>query len=821
MAIAVGQTVVLTIDAGRADATTWRTDAPPAGGGVPVNATVGAYQIIREIGAGGMGRVYEALDTNLGRPVAIKVIKAAEVSELAAERFIAESRVLAKFAHPGIAHVYAAGIAQIAGGEGAHAKGVPYFVMEYIPGAVSIVSYVRKHNINVQERVKLCSAVCEAVEHAHRRGVIHGDLKPSNIIISESGDGSVRVIDFGIARPLRPHDHAGAAGPIAGTPEYMSPEQASGQPLDERSDVYALGVVIYHVLCGTPAFTYDTDELTSLIFERVRAGPAPVPPREHNPSLAGDMEAIISKAMAFNPADRYPSASRVRNDLERFLAGEAVEARWNSIAYVTTRRVRSWIGLHPRTSVLTLLMVVMLLATTLGVALVFQYSGLHAWYMRAQMKLVGTPALPPVPQRTMLIATYHDTDLHKVVENLAPNARTRGDDPSTISMRAAWSVLVQRLAATKPAAVGFDVNFERASDQVAGGTAALASACAKFLRSTGTPIVTAGPLHNKEELRSPAIAHVTLPAGAVSGISGHDTLAQAVYVARKDGRIWPGWFTAMLAAAQGSDSNNEDDDTADLAPAQRFGIGYVSHAGPNIILRSSHRATDDLPAEFPFSGVSQVDDGAVTSTVELGLDPGLECGVYYAEVPGEEYFRNVTYDLADVTSMSNEQLATLVKNKFVAIADLTHLRKPISPGMPPAALPTLPFNADVVTLGSGPTVPGVYAHLASLESVLAGATIRYSSPSTMVSLAVGAGITGVLLTLATKKPPVLVLILILTCILLVGACMAWYVHSLRVLNPMPAAVCLVMGAVAARITASMMRENSGGRIDRVVKMPAK
>jgi serine/threonine protein kinase len=807
--ISVGQTVVLP-----AGATTWREEAPPLAAEVvtPAPGVVGAYQIVREIGAGGMGRVYEAVDVHLNRAVALKVIRSGEVSALAAERFITESRLLARVTHPGIAHVYAAGMASLVAG----GAPVPYFVMEYINNATSVVSYATKHNISIPQRVELMIGVCAAVEHAHRQGVIHRDLKPSNIIISDTPgvQARARVIDFGIARPLA--GHAGHLGDgIAGTPEYMSPEQAAGRELDERTDVYSLGAVLYYLLCGKPAFTFSSDAGTSEVFARVRAAQPPRPLSLHNPVLEGDLEAIVNKAMAGEMSERYRSVSRLRDDLERYLAGEPVEARWNNVTYLLSRRARSWVGLHPRTSVLTLVLGLLLLATTVGITLVFERSSLHPWFMRVQRDVVGTPSLPPQPRATVLIATYANTDLEavgRVAGGDGGSLPRRGDDSARPSQRAAWALLIDRLARAKPAAVGFDVMFEAQQDAAAGGTGALVAAMNRFVRKQGKPVIVAGPYHNDNTLRSPALADVTLQAGAISGMTGYDTVNQAAYVTRPDGTLWPGWATAMLAAAAGGSryAGEAGYEGEELTFAStRFGIAFVTHTDLRVVLHSrvSYKGLNSssaperhAPAGFTLSGVTPVGGRLVPANVDGGLLADQECGVVFTELPREPYFRAITYDLADVMALDDAALARLVNQKHVAIADLTHLDRPANPGEGPERTKLPPPKADVFPLADGGEVPGVYTHLATLETVLNGRLIRLASAGWVVLFVAGSGVLGITLGVWLRRRLVALVIMMFLCaVLLCAAAMAIYARTLFILNPLPAAACLVLAGLSVQI----------------------
>lgn len=227
-------------------------ESPPlslrAGGGPPVPDAVGSYLVVGVLGTGGMATVYEAVQENPHRRVAVKVMNQSMTHTDALLRFRFETQTLAHLAHPGIARIYEAGMASLGGG-----GPTPFFAMELVPDAMSITEYARKHNLALRERLRMFVAVCDAVTHGHQNGIIHRDLKPANILVGS--DGIAKVIDFGIARST----HADApsltrtvdAARLIGTLNYMSPEQCDARTeIDIRVDVYSLGVILYELISG-------------------------------------------------------------------------------------------------------------------------------------------------------------------------------------------------------------------------------------------------------------------------------------------------------------------------------------------------------------------------------------------------------------------------------------------------------------------------------------------------------------------------------------------------------------------------------------------
>jgi hypothetical protein len=333
-------------------------------------ARIGRYRVRRLIGTGGMGAVYEAEQEQPHRTVAVKVMRQGTVSSTARRRFEVEGEVLARLTHPGIAHVYETGYHDDGAG------GVPFFAMEYVRDACDILQYADDHHLNTAERLRLFVRVCDAVQYGHQQGVIHRDLKPANILID--ADGHPKIIDFGVARTTDADItlttmHTGA-GQLVGTIQYMSPEQATGEigQIDTRSDVYALGMVLYELLTGR--LPYDLSDVPITMAARIITEGRTPSPSSVVSRLRGDMEAVTLKALEKDRARRYQSASEFAADIRRFLDGEPVVARrpgrW--------LRAMRWVMRHPiaATAVLCLSMVVLTAAATASAT-----AGV-VWYLR-------------------------------------------------------------------------------------------------------------------------------------------------------------------------------------------------------------------------------------------------------------------------------------------------------------------------------------------------------------------------------------------------------------------------------------------------------
>ena len=314
---------------------------PPAGAHLE---SVGPFRVLRVLGSGGMGIVYEAEQAEpIQRRVAIKLIKAGMDSEEVIARFATERQALAVMDHPSIARVLDAGMTE---------TGRPYFVMELVDG-IPITDYCEERGLSIRSRLALMIAVCQAVQHAHQKGVLHRDLKPSNVLITQvDGQPVPKVIDFGIAKATGSGSSLGGdhtvQGQVIGTPEYMSPEQALGgeRSVDTRTDVYSLGVLLYELLTDQLPFDSDTLRERSLVeIQRILTDTEPARPSTRvDPSLRrqlrGDLDWIVLCAMEKDPARRYESAAALARDIERALHDEAIEARPPSTTYRLRKAVR-------------------------------------------------------------------------------------------------------------------------------------------------------------------------------------------------------------------------------------------------------------------------------------------------------------------------------------------------------------------------------------------------------------------------------------------------------------------------------------------------
>jgi tetratricopeptide (TPR) repeat protein/predicted Ser/Thr protein kinase len=385
----------------------------------PHPEAIGGYRILGEIGRGGMAVVYLAEQDNPRRRVALKVIDPGYASTSALRRFEYEVQILGRLQHPGIARIYAAGISDAAG------RRQPFFAMELVAG-VPLTELVERGDLGIEERVKLLVKLCEALQYAHKKGIIHRDIKPANIYVDAAREP--KILDFGVARctdaDVRATTLHTRTGQLIGTVPYMSPEQAGGAAaeLDTRSDVYSLAVVAYELL--TSKLPYDAADSSLAEAVRIISHEEPVPPGSVDRRLRGDLETILLKALQKHPDRRYQTAADFGADLSRFLRREPIAARRPTALYQIQTRIRK----HP-VLYTTMFIVALAACVLIGVS----------WRQNARLA---------EERRVRLEAFQSSTHAYQLYE-AAANAKRRNDRDRAVE-------LLDRAVATDPDfALGF------------------------------------------------------------------------------------------------------------------------------------------------------------------------------------------------------------------------------------------------------------------------------------------------------------------------------------------------------------------------------
>ncbi len=415
------------------------------------DVSVDNYKLLEIIGEGGFGTVYSAMQqAPIRRKVALKIIKLGMDTNQVVARFQAERQALAMMDHPCIARVYDAGATE---------NGRPYFVMELVEG-VPITRYCDQHRLTIAERLELFQSVCAAVQHAHQKGIIHRDLKPSNILVTQQDGGPTpKVIDFGIAKatlePLSDTTLLTQQRQLLGTPAYMSPEQAGAGrgDIDTRSDIYALGVLLYELLAGCPPFDFrqlkdsGVSDVERMIREVTPARPSTrlgsletaasiaelrrSEPRKLTLSMSGDLDWIVMKAIEKDRDRRYESASAFAADIGRHLSDETVEASPPSVMYSATKFVRR----HRLGFVL---------GTSLAAAMILGLAGTTAFAIRSQRAESRANAEAIAAQLELERATEIKTLLSSMLTSISPEI-AKGRDNTML--RVVLAETAERIAA--------------------------------------------------------------------------------------------------------------------------------------------------------------------------------------------------------------------------------------------------------------------------------------------------------------------------------------------------------------------------------------
>jgi serine/threonine protein kinase len=355
-----------------------------------LHQSLGRYRIEAEIGRGGMGVVYRAYDPQIGRTVAIKTISLGgpEFSDQQYHaRFMREARAAGRLSHPGIVTIYDAGEDP--------ETAEPYLVMEYVAGQPLSQVLARERKLPLAKALEFAQEIAEALDYAHNQGVVHRDIKPHNILITE--DGHAKIADFGVAWLSQ---EVGPSGEIVGSPAYMAPEQMAGKRADARSDLFSLGVVLYAMITGFRPFQGNSAK--TVVFKVMNIEPVPVTSFLSN--IPPELNAIVSRAIAKNPDERYPSGAALARTIQAFRQSDFASS--DSTAGLATAAPPSsekhyqgvpWLKTHRRVSLIAAVTAIVLGGAILG----WRLSGIHRVALPAEV--MGNLRVPPI--RTLPAAT--------------------------------------------------------------------------------------------------------------------------------------------------------------------------------------------------------------------------------------------------------------------------------------------------------------------------------------------------------------------------------------------------------------------------------
>ncbi len=680
-------------------------------GGAAFVGRIGHFSVRRVISTGPTGTIYEAEQDHPRRLVSLKVmVPGPEHGAVARQRFDEEAQILAGLHHPAIAQVYEAGVLNVAG-EGGGAVSVPYFAMEYVPSTRTLTQHARDRGLTIAQRLELCAEVCDAVQHAHHRGIIHRAIRPANILIDAGG--RPKIIDFGFTRALSV-ERAGDIHP-AGDPEsveslfFVAPELLRRDPTepDARADVYSLGVLLYDLLAGR--LPWDPEDIGTRDEgpTRALASTEPTRPSTLNHDLRGDAETIILTAMHRDLARRYRSAGDVAADIHRYLQSRPIAARRDSIGYVLRTMFAAAVARHPVPATLVAAGAAWLVATWPGPQLVFTWTPLGIWFERAAEALAPAPMHAPL-SRVRLIAITDGTDMEALAA-AAGIAGVRNDQPR--SFRALHGVLMERLAESSGArVVVWDINFPSPQP----GDSAFAAGVGA-LQKAGIPVIVGIHPWTLDPSAEPGIAPVILASGVRWGgasISGDEATPWKLDVIawRADAEPQPSLVLEALAASQHPDAE---------------GVYRVDTGRGQVEIR--YRAPRPGSTRRHEVGRARVTIGAVDLMDEAkqgqGLRQGDGCGSLVLRIPDDASLRAATIPYEEAFRAGPDERRALLGGAAVVLANLRD-------------------RSDYSTLPDGRTISRAYAHLAALDALMGGPIIRLPRPWHVGVLVLAAALVG-------------------------------------------------------------------------------
>ncbi|MBX3388716.1 MAG: protein kinase [Phycisphaeraceae bacterium] len=662
---------------------------------------IAGYRIIRLIGAGGMGLVYEAEQEALQRRVALKLMQPGAVSNEALARFEAEARALARLRHPGIAQVFDTGVYRP---DGHDASIVPFLSMELVVGSVTLQEFAERSDVDLETKLRVMIEVCGALEHAHDAGVVHRDLKPSNILVNPNQgepaeDGSrIKIIDFGIAKLLGDGSRTITShGQIVGTPSYMAPEQLGHGQVDNRSDVYSIGVILYQLCTGRLPLAVprglDRQNLERALFETT-----PALPRTLDRRLQGDLETIILKCLQKAPLERYQSIGELRADLEAFLSGDPIRATRIGRLELARRAIGRFSARQPLAAFAMCVGGALLISMFLVFPAISNWSGVARWYSNLVVKAAPAEGMLPSLRDVRVIAIDNETDFEAIATRQHVEGVSNGDIKS---VRLLHAEVLKKLAASTPRAVAIDVMFLRPTPFDKPLLESIHE-----LRNKGVGVVLASPSWSFSDEGEVAIA----PEFAASAWSAPPTggfvgehWAMDLALVRPEKEIVPGFSLLGFAAWR--------EPAAEVAIAIRDDIAEVRYFKPG----TQRRATLRSPDRLRFSGLQHPDVADPARGIEIG--DVIPATIVPLPIGALE---DCTISMQKFFAMSDGDLQREFSGRLAVIGNASDA------------------GGDIQESPKGLSVPGVWTNAATIQQLLREKMIDI--PNTSVVWLVGAGL---------------------------------------------------------------------------------
>ena len=731
------------------------------------------YQIIRRLSHGGQGVVYQAIELSTKREVAIKVLRDEQFASVEARRrFEREIQTAAQLRHPDIIPIFHADQTP---------DGRPFFVMAYVRGA-PLLEHVRRRAVSIEDALELFARICSAVDYAHHHGVLHRDLKPSNILVD--ADGNPSILDFGLAKWLGgPNDSEITLTQAAiGTLPYMAPEQTMGrlEEVDARTDIYSLGVILYKMLTGQ--FPYPVDGAAVEVFNNI-VNTEPIPPernwtvesgvRSHTGTandssrcpIDRDLRTIVMTALAKERQRRYQSAGELAADLRRYLAGDPVQARGESLGQWVRRRLRKAARRHRLAALLGAALLGAAIAYVVVIPAVYFWTPLHGRYENMVINRWDSVGLVNATN-VRVIGLTDRCD----VERLAADAGVEGVTvEDNRSLRRLHGALMERLAAARPRVVAWDVAFgnQEGTEYDEGFVQGV-----RALKREGVVVVVTAPGWGVDDEGWPPIsrriAEVVRWGAAPMSEDYEGAWALDMCVSTQGREPSPSLVTATLAAAAHPDAYPRyslDLDRVVLETRYYRAAARDSAAKQWLNALDRIRLTAVLrePADDPEYGV-RADDRTGTLSIPHAVAAEMQ---------------QVLTDYSSAMAMDPAQMRGRFGGRIVLVGDLRG-------------------RADRHAAMGGVEIPGLFVHAAALEITQRREAIREPWGTPIAVLTFAAALIGVIAaTFAGASAAKRTVVLGAAALLAAGACVGVFYVGGILCNPIvPAAAVLLAGGLA-------------------------